>query len=55
MEIVDMLLLLLIATPQSEAIKLINVIAMPMVLGDTIGIAIFAFMLSNLKKEKQLE
>jgi phosphoserine phosphatase RsbU/P len=53
MEIVDMLLLLVLATPTSDAIKLINVIAMPMVLGDTIGIAIFAFMLSNLKKENK--
>jgi sigma-B regulation protein RsbU (phosphoserine phosphatase) len=53
MEIVDMLLLLLIATPFNDALKLVNVIAMPMVLGDTIGIAIFAFMLHNMKKERK--
>jgi LytS/YehU family sensor histidine kinase len=47
MEIVDMLLLLLMATPFNDALKLVNVIAMPMVPGDTIGIAIFVLMLHN--------
>jgi LytS/YehU family sensor histidine kinase len=51
--ILFLLLLLLIATPFNDALKLVNAIAMPMVLGDIIGIAIFAFMLHNMKKERK--
>jgi sigma-B regulation protein RsbU (phosphoserine phosphatase) len=51
-ESVDMALLLLIARPFSDALSLVQIIAMPMILGDTIGIALFAFMLNNLIKNK---
>jgi sigma-B regulation protein RsbU (phosphoserine phosphatase) len=48
MEAVDMAFILLVASPFDEALKLVNIIALPMILSDTIGIAIFAFMLSNM-------
>jgi len=50
MEIVDMALILLIARPFDEALRLVNIIALPMILSDTIGIAIFAFMFSNITR-----
>jgi sigma-B regulation protein RsbU (phosphoserine phosphatase) len=53
MEAADMGLLLLLATPFNDALKLVSVIALPMILVDTIGIAIFAFMLSNLIKDRK--
>lgn len=52
MEIVDMALLLLIASPFDKALGLVKVIAMPMILGDTIGVAIFAFMLKDIIRRK---
>ena len=52
MEIADMALILLIAGPFDKALALVNVIAMPMILGDTIGVAIFAFMLKDMIKRK---
>ncbi len=47
MECLDMGLILLIAQPFSDALNLVNVIAAPMIIGDTIGIAIFAFVLAS--------
>ena len=44
-EIADMGLILLIARPFSEAVNLVKIIAMPMILGNTIGVAVFAYML----------
>jgi sigma-B regulation protein RsbU (phosphoserine phosphatase) len=52
MECVDMALILIIARPFEEARKLVKIIAIPMILADTIGIAVFAFMYSNLLKLK---
>ena len=49
MEIADMGLLLLIARPFADALKLVSVIAMPMVLADTFGVAVFAFLLRDMK------
>jgi phosphoserine phosphatase RsbU/P len=49
MEIADMGLLLLVARPFADALRLVSVIAMPMVLADTFGIAVFAFLLRDLK------
>jgi phosphoserine phosphatase RsbU/P len=49
MEVVDMGLLLLIARPFDNALALVKVIAMPMILADTFGVAVFAFLLRDLK------
>jgi phosphoserine phosphatase RsbU/P len=51
MEIVDMGLLLLIARPFDNALKLVSVIAMPMILADTFGIAVFAFLVRDMKSD----
>lgn len=55
MEVIDMALILLIARPFEEAWKLVRIIALPMILADTIGIAAFAFMYSTLLKLKKPE
>lgn len=49
MEIIDMGLILLIAKPFEETLKLVSIIGVPMVLADTAGVAIFAFILRELK------
>jgi sigma-B regulation protein RsbU (phosphoserine phosphatase) len=49
MECADMGLLLLMAQPFDKALNLVSVIAAPMILGDTVGVAIFAFMLHRHK------
>jgi len=49
MECADMGLLLLMAQPFDKALNLVSVIAAPMILADTAGMAIFAFMLSKKK------
>jgi len=36
------------ARPFGDATDLVQIIAVPMILGDTIGIAVFAYMLSNI-------
>lgn len=53
MEAVDMALILLIARPFDDALNLVRIIAMPMVVGDTIGIAVFAFMLRHLTADRK--
>jgi len=53
MEVIDMALLLLIARPFGDAMNLVQIIAMPMILGNTIGVAIFAYMLSNITGDKK--
>lgn len=50
MEAIDMGLLLLIARPFNDAWSLVQVIGIPMIVADTIGVAIFAFILANMKK-----
>jgi sigma-B regulation protein RsbU (phosphoserine phosphatase) len=50
MECFDMALLLLMAHPFDKALGLVGIIAMPMVLGDTVGIAVFAFLLKYMKQ-----
>jgi phosphoserine phosphatase RsbU/P len=52
MEIADMGLLLLIARPFENALALVKVIAMPMILADTLGVAVFAFLLRDLKSHR---
>jgi len=49
MECADMGLLLLMAQPFDKALNLVSIIAAPMILADTAGMAIFAFMLSKKK------
>lgn len=55
LEIVDMSLILLIARPFSEALKLVSIIAMPMILADTFGIAAFAFLVHDMKNDHKPE
>lgn len=48
MEAADMCLLLLAAKPFDDSLKLVSIIAIPMVLTDTFGIAVFAFLLRDM-------
>jgi len=50
-ECADMGLLLLMAQPFEKALNLVSVIAVPMIMGDTAGIAIFSFMLHRHKMD----
>jgi sigma-B regulation protein RsbU (phosphoserine phosphatase) len=52
MESADMGLLLLMAQPFDKALNLVAIIAAPMILADTAGMAIFAFMLGKLKSAR---
>ena len=52
MECADMGLLLLMAQPFDKALTLVSIIAVPMILADTAGVAIFAFMLGKLKSAR---
>jgi len=52
MECADMGLLLLMAQPFDKALNLVAIIAAPMILADTAGMAIFAFMLGKLKSAR---
>ncbi|MCX5996564.1 MAG: hypothetical protein NTV42_02875 [Chloroflexi bacterium] len=52
MEIADMLLLLFIAQPFDNALKLVSIIAAPMILANTFAIAVFAFLLRDMKSEQ---
>ena len=49
MECADMGLLLIMAQPFDKALSLVSVIAVPMILADTAGVAVFSFMLGKLK------
>jgi sigma-B regulation protein RsbU (phosphoserine phosphatase) len=49
METADMSLLLLIAQPFENALKLVSIIAAPMILANTFAITVFAFLLRDLK------
>jgi len=50
MEVLDMALLLIFAKPFENALKLVSVIAMPMILADTFGVFVFAWVLNDMKK-----
>ena len=52
MESVHMGLMLLIARPFSEALETVKLISLPMILANTAGIAISAFIVSNLINER---
>ena len=49
MEIADMGLLLLIAKPFTATLNLVSIIAMPMILADSFGIAVFSLLLRDMK------
>jgi sigma-B regulation protein RsbU (phosphoserine phosphatase) len=53
MESLDMALLLLMAQPSNKALALVSIIAVPMIIADTIGIAVFAYMLRNILEIKE--
>ena len=53
MESLHMGLALLIARPFSEALEVVKLISLPMIIANTIGMAIFAFIVSNLIKERK--
>jgi sigma-B regulation protein RsbU (phosphoserine phosphatase) len=55
MEVADMGLLLLMAQPFEKALTLVSIIAMPMILADTFGIAIFAFLVRDMKEDHPAE
>ncbi|MFA5064134.1 MAG: LytS/YhcK type 5TM receptor domain-containing protein [Dehalococcoidia bacterium] len=52
MECADMGLLLLMAQPFDKVLNLVSIIAVPMILADTAGVAVFAFMLGKLKSAR---
>jgi sigma-B regulation protein RsbU (phosphoserine phosphatase) len=53
MESFHMGLVLLIARPFSQALEVVRLVSLPMILANTIGMAIFALILSNLIKERK--
>jgi sigma-B regulation protein RsbU (phosphoserine phosphatase) len=53
MECFHMGLALLIARPFAEALQVVKLVSLPMILANTIGMAIFALILSNLIKERK--
>ena len=53
MEVADMTLLLMIARPFADAVKLVSVIAVPMILADTAGVAVFALLLRDSRTQQQ--
>lgn len=55
MEVADMALILLLAQPFDKALTLMGFIAMPMILADTFGVAIFAFMVRDMKEDHPAE
>lgn len=53
MESFHMGLVLLIARPFSQALEVVRLVSLPMILANTIGMAIFALIVSNLIKERK--
>lgn len=51
-ELADMALLLLIAKPFDKVLTLVNVIAIPMTIADTIGVFVFALLLRDMKNRQ---
>jgi sigma-B regulation protein RsbU (phosphoserine phosphatase) len=54
-EAFHMLLVLLISDPYSEAVMVVEEVGLPIILSNSIGMFIFAFMISNLIKERETE
>ncbi|MFC1907355.1 LytS/YhcK type 5TM receptor domain-containing protein [Chloroflexota bacterium] len=53
LEVIDMALILLIARPFGDVVALIKIIGMPMILGDTIGVAVFVYMFSKIVGDRK--
>jgi sigma-B regulation protein RsbU (phosphoserine phosphatase) len=49
----DMVLILIIARPFSDAVELVKIISMPMIVAPTVGIAVFSIMMSGIRREKK--
>lgn len=50
MEAMDMVLILLLARPLDQAVTLVSIIGLPMILANTFGIAIFAFLVDDMRE-----
>ena len=55
MEVADMGMILLLAQPFDKALTLVRIISMPMILADTFGVAIFAFLVRDMKEDHPAE
>lgn len=55
MEVADMAMILLIAQPFDKVLTLVSLIATPMILADTFGIAVFAFLVRDMKEDHPAE
>lgn len=55
MESMHMLITFLIATPHEQAMAVVEELTVPMIVANAIGIFIFAFIISNLLREKETE
>lgn len=54
-EVLQMVIIMLIARPFSEALHLVSIIAFPMIFMNSIGIGIFINIIENIKKVSELE
>lgn len=54
-EVLQMLIILIVAKPFSEALYLVSIIAIPMISMNSIGIGIFINIIENIKKVSELE
>jgi len=48
-----MILILLLAQPYSKAVMVVEAISVPMIVSNSLGMAIFAFIISNLVREQE--
>jgi sigma-B regulation protein RsbU (phosphoserine phosphatase) len=55
MEGLHMLLTLAIARPFDEAVAVVSQVALPMILANAAGMAVFAFIIQNLQKERKMQ
>jgi sigma-B regulation protein RsbU (phosphoserine phosphatase) len=55
MEGLHMLLTLAIARPFDEAVAVVSQVALPMILANAAGMAVFAFIIGNLEKERKMQ
>ena len=53
MESFHMILILLLAQPYSKAVMVVEAISVPMIVSNSLGMAIFAFIISNLIREQE--
>jgi len=53
METLHMILILLLATPYSQALKVVTTIYLPMVVANAVGMFIWAFMITNILKKRK--